>query len=276
MKPIWIFNALILFSLGWSSCQQEALHPQEDKVQLLLQENDESYKELMKKYGITDREQKINRETAQSRNHRYIKQFSKPFTFMPAGVEGGGVLEPGTFFTASGWALGILVRSKYALHYGIRTDNLPPGAYTTWWVIFNHPESCEGANPEIGTLCADTDLFNLDTKASILWSTSSIVHANGRGYFSDKIRIGDDLGIPGEQHIQGEGLLCPKQAEVHIIIKYHGPVSNDPAVRYKQLTTLLGSSGEGANGVDLGPAFGGVHCFDPQFVPFPPKMTRFW
>ena len=61
------------------------------------------------------------------------------------------------------------------------------------------------------------------------------------------------------------------RAEVHLIIKYHGPASDDPYTLHDQVTTLLGSceSGE-ANAFDTGGPFG-IQCFDPQAVAFPGK-----
>jgi hypothetical protein len=74
-----------------------------------------------------------------------------------------------------------------------------------------------------------------------------------------------DTSDDPQQHIFGPGLVNPKTAEVWVIIKYHGPASDDPDELYLQTHTLQGLCEEGANAYDLGPGFG-IQCFDPQIA----------
>jgi hypothetical protein len=169
------------------------------------------------------------------------------------------VLEPGTFFPPIHKGVSKLFRGRNWLGYKVRTDGLPAGAYTNWWVIINNPEECVGD-------CDEADIFDPATKAnpSVFWATGGIVKENGVGNFRARIREGQPSKGP-DGFILGNGLEDAANAEVHIIIKYHGPASDDPDALFEQTHTLLGSCAEGANAFDLGPGFG-VQCFDPQAV----------
>lgn len=177
--------------------------------------------------------------------------------FQPAGDFGGGVLVPGTLFPPTNKKVSKLKREDDELEYKIKTSGLPPGAYTNWWVIINNPENCTDG------VCDIEDIFfNPATNASVFWATGGVVGADGKGKFRAEIEIGELPDGP-DQHIIGPGLLNPQGAEVHIIIKYHGPASSDPDELYLQTHTLTGLCSEGANAIQ--DAFG-VNCFDPQFV----------
>lgn len=181
--------------------------------------------------------------------------------FQAAGDVGGGVLEPGSTFPPTTHGRATLTRGSDWIQVNIETSGLPSGAYTVWWVIFDTPNGCTGA-------CSDDDLFNPDAHVSVFWATGEIVHRSGDGNFLARHRAGDDLGEPGTQHILGDGSIEPSRAEIHNIIKYHGPASEDPDTLHAQITSLQGSCFEGANAVDLGEPFG-VQCFDPQAVAHP-------
>ncbi len=181
--------------------------------------------------------------------------------FLPAGDVGGGVLVPGTFFPPTNRGHATLKRGEDWIQVNINTSGLPPGAYTVWWLIFNNPAGC---STPCGLL---DDVLNPDAAVSVFWATSGVVGENGIANFHDRYTIGDDLGFPGVQHILGgEGdFLDPQTAEIHNLIKYHGPASADPDVLYDQTHTLLGSCFANANAIDFGPPIG-VQCTDPQAV----------
>ncbi len=197
--------------------------------------------------------------------------------FQPAGEvhsidEGGNVvlcsedhpcpLVPGTLFPPADGNHSVLDRQSDKLRYRISTNGLPPGAYTNWWIIFNHPEFCEGG-PE---LCNGDDLFlNPDVNGTVFWATGGIVKDDGIGKFRARIHA-DEVPQEEGQLIFGDGLE-PGQAEaavVHLVVKYHGPPSDDPDVLYDQTHTLLGHCDQGVNGVIADN--GSLQCFDPQFV----------
>lgn len=196
-----------------------------------------------------------------------IVQHAEADIFMPAGEFGGehNVLEPGTFFPPADGSHATLRRGYDYIQFNLHTTGLPPGAYTIWYVIFNDPNACSDE-------CGEDDLFL--PKTAIVWATGGMIHESGIGNFRDKLYVGERREPGSQEAMLGEGLdyplYDPKGAEVHLIVKYHGPASDDPDVLYEQLNTVLGSCGEneGANSVDLGPPFG-IQCFDPQAVIFP-------
>jgi len=153
--------------------------------------------------------------------------------FQAAGDIGGGVLTPGDTFPQTSGGHAVLRRKNDTINREIRTSGLPPGAYTIWWVVWN--TRCDGPRGE-------DDLGSVDGQSSLFFAGYDIV----------------DLGFG----------VNPATAEVHNLIKYHGPASEDPDVLFDQLHTLLGSCDEGANALDLGDPFG-IQCFDPQAVVHP-------
>ena len=184
--------------------------------------------------------------------------------FQPAGVVGGGVLTPGTEFPPDGLGTGTLLRSDDRIEVHIETSGLPEGAYTVWWVVFNRPENCAGQNG-----CISPDVLNMDAEPSAFWATGGMVGEDGGANFQACHFFGDFRGAPGTQNFLDFGFgIDPEIAEIHSIIKYHGPASSDMNLLHDQVTTLLGSCDEGANAHDLGEPIG-VHCFDPQLVVFP-------
>ncbi len=177
---------------------------------------------------------------------------AETFAFQPAGALGGGVLQPGTSFPPTTGTSSLYAGDGW-LGYDIHTDGLPAGAYTNWWVIVNNPEACDGD-------CGFDDIFgNPATNSSVFWATGGLVLADGVGDFRARIREGQPSKGP-DGFLLGNGLQDAENAEVHVIIKYHGPASDDPDALFDQLHTLLGSCDAGANAADTG------QCFDPQAV----------
>jgi hypothetical protein len=181
--------------------------------------------------------------------------------FQAAGDVGGGVLEAGTTYAPTTHGFATLKRGGDWVQINIQTSGLPAGAYTVWWVVFGTPDGCVSG-------CGSDDLFNPDAQVSIFWATGGVIRHDGAGNFVARHHASDDLGEPGSQHVLGDGSLDPSRAEIHNIIKYHGPASDDPALLYEQTHTLLGGCFEHANAVDMGEPFG-VQCFDPQAVAHP-------
>ena len=204
-------------------------------------------------------------------------QSADVITFQPAGDFGGSgnVLDPGDFFPPGSNNHATLKRGKDYLQFNVHTTDLPQGAYTVWWIIFNDPDDCNQPNAE-GGLCGGgndgADLFV--PTAAVLWATGKVVQANGVGNFSDRIYVGetrDETIILGSA--LSSALTDPQNAEVHLAIKYHGLASSDPDILYEQTHTLLGNcdGNSGANSYDLNflpPPFGPYQCFDPQLVIF--------
>ncbi len=141
-----------------------------------------------------------------------------------------------------------LQRSEDAIWIKVNTTQLPGGAYTVWAVIFNDPSACAGGAGN----CGASDLDNLDVQGSVLWATGGAVEDTGVGHFRAHI----EEGMPPGQVLRGPGLVDAENAEVHVIVRYHGPVNSDPATALLQMTTVGG-------GCDLFP------CFEPQAARFP-------
>ena len=156
-----------------------------------------------------------------------------------------------------------LVRQTSGVKIDVSTRDLPAGAYTNWWVVFNNPGACVGP-------CDIPDVFsNPASVASVLWATGGIVDASGQANFQAELPVGV---FPG-QVILGNGLLDAYGAEVHYILKTHGPVQEDADVLLRQVSTIFGAcsdlDGSGNHPVDPDPAFRVYECWDPQFTAFP-------
>ncbi len=188
--------------------------------------------------------------------------------FAAAGSIGGGVLVPGTRFPPTGGSSATLLRGESCLEYTIDTTGLPPGAYTNWVFTFDNPEACR--NPVAGSVCfGGPDIFGTPaTHASAFYGTGGVVGDDGVGRFVSRKCIGESLGIPETQHVAGEGFVDPMNAAVYVLVRYHGPASENPDQLHWQTNAILGGCRNGANSRDLGPA--GIHCPDLQIAVFNP------
>ncbi len=176
--------------------------------------------------------------------------------FQAAGPAGAnGVLTEGDIFPPTKGGFAILHRGNDWVSYNLHTTGLPAGAYTNWWIIFNNPEECSGVPCGLG------DLGNALVNPSVFWSTGGIVQDNGVGNFQATIDEGEPSKGPDGFLVGTDGLVDAAKAEVHIIIKYHGPASNDPDELFLQTNTVLGLCDDRANALPDG------NCFDPQGVP---------
>ena len=151
-----------------------------------------------------------------------------------------------------------LVRRTNGIEIDVRTRDLPAGAYTTWWIIFNHPDMCTGP-------CDPSDFGNSDVAASVLWAAGGIVDASGRASFQAELLVGVS---PGYVRF-GNGLLDAYGAEVHYVFKTHGP----PAMDDSDLLLRQVSSFDGACSDEFGHAPDASDpifpCWDPQSTAFP-------
>ena len=94
--------------------------------------------------------------------------------------------------------------------------SLPEGAYTLWWVVFNNPEYCVDG-------CDVGDLEIPEVNAGVFWATGEIVGDDGRGIFSAELLEGT-LPTGEDQILFGDGLVNSYSAEIHPIVRTHGPV----------------------------------------------------
>ena len=70
-----------------------------------------------------------------------------------------------------------LVRTADGIAMSIDTRELPIGAYTNWWLVFNNPGACDGE-------CDFSDRGNPLVQAGGFYATGGIVGPDGRGHFS--------------------------------------------------------------------------------------------
>ena len=130
-----------------------------------------------------------------------------------------------------------LVRDAEGIAMSIDTTDLPVGAFTVWWVIFNNPSGC--TNNDCGGSDTGAGGGPNPAEASILWATSGIVGPDRHGHFSALLGVGLDKA-PGEV-VRGPALTNPAGAEVHLVLKFHGPPQfDDPEILARQLTTFAG------------------------------------
>lgn len=159
-----------------------------------------------------------------------------------------------------------LTRTDGRISYDLSTTGLEPGtANTLWVVIFNRPEYCDGD-------CDDADLANPDVMADVVFGGSGqVVGSSGEATFSGSRKVGDNSGsILGEwMDLPENGLMDPRGAEIHFVIRNHGPVIE--GLEQEMISTFNAGCGpvamEGAPDVPetLG-TYGDNTCVDTQFA----------
>jgi hypothetical protein len=133
-----------------------------------------------------------------------------------------------------------LSRNNEGVFAAIYTSSLTPNTVVTlWWVFFNNPKACAG------TPCTPPDLNNPDVNGSLQYGGGKIVGTEGTADFGGYLEVGDNTGfyfLPQFPNMPNPapGLVNPKTAEVHLVIRTHGPASADPVILQQQLTTFPG------------------------------------
>jgi len=169
-----------------------------------------------------------------------------------------------TFFLPDGTAaagdiVGTAELQRAASGVAVRIDTtmLTPGnAYSVWWIIFNNPGACDPSG------CSDADFGITAVEASVLNATGRVADANGNGdvSFNAFLPVGFIHTAPASGNLRqpfGPGLQNVQGAEIHLVIKSHGPATGN----IEQISTLM------ADCVD--PAVMPAGCYDPQAMMFP-------
>lgn len=147
-----------------------------------------------------------------------------PVEEMPAGP-----VVPG----ASSW----LARDDGGVLMAMHTAGLEAGtAYSVWWVVFNRPEACL-ARPTEAVRCGEADLVRPAAEASALFAAGGVAAGRGDGFFGGRLTVGDLRGCQAELPCRA-GLTNPAGAEVHLVVRSHGPVIPDRVDA--QITTFNG------------------------------------
>ena len=115
-----------------------------------------------------------------------------------------------------------LVRTNSKVSMNVKINDLVPGhAYTMWWVIWNNPENCG-----VPYACSDADFLNPDAvKVEVLYATGHVVGGSGQGNFSASLNENDDDNTINPDFLLPlyGGLLDARKAEVHVVLRSHGP-----------------------------------------------------
>lgn len=125
-------------------------------------------------------------------------------------------------YVYAGVAVSKLVRNDHGVSMTIDTIDLLPGAYTNWFVIFNDPSEC-----------AQVPCSPADGPSSVLFATGNVVDESGEGGFAAHLSVGDTSGA-----LFGPGLTDARGAEVHLVVRYHGPTV--PALMPAQINSING------------------------------------
>lgn len=133
-----------------------------------------------------------------------------------------------------------LLRNNEGVFGTISTSGLAAGhVVTLWWAIFNEPRVCAGA------VCAPPDLNSPRVNGSLQFGGGEIVGPNGRADFSGYLGVGDNTGfyrLPMFPNMPdpAPGIVDTKGAEIHLVIRDHGPASSDPDILQQQLNSFPG------------------------------------
>ncbi|MFT5163357.1 MAG: hypothetical protein ACI9FJ_001952 [Alteromonadaceae bacterium] len=142
-----------------------------------------------------------------------------------------------------------LTRDFGELCISTNTAELPVGAYTNWWMVFNNPEFCENPRGFGGSKCGGPDVANPDVDATVMWSAAGIVNADTKGHFSSCLAEGElsHYVLMGT----GSGLTDSQKAEIQLVVRYHGPVdAMDATLLGEQLTSFSGGCANEAEGIE--------------------------
>ena len=126
-------------------------------------------------------------------------------------------------------SLATLTRNPDGVEINLETT-LDEGTYTLWWVLFNDPEYCVDG-------CGGDDLGNPSVNASVIYAAGQVVDKAGTVSFSALL---PEKYLPQgpDQVRSGEGLLESFGAEIHAIIRTHGP--EIPGLVNEQISTFDG------------------------------------
>lgn len=133
-----------------------------------------------------------------------------------------------------------LRRGAEAVVLDIDTSELEPGyAYTVWWVVFDEPSACTdlscGADDVAAAMAGGPNLADLSIIGA---ADGSVIPANGTARYRGMLEQNDDTGA-----VFGDGMDNPATAEIHYVIRSHGPAI--PGLIKEQTTTFNGGCLEG-------------------------------
>jgi hypothetical protein len=132
-----------------------------------------------------------------------------------------------------------LVRAEDGVFMTFHSQALTPGTVATaWWVFFNDPKECATSPCHVADL-----LTNPASQPSLLYAAGRIVGPDGALDLGSFRAVGDTTGSESFPPFPATnpGLLDPKRAEIHIVIRTHGPaLLGDLSALATQLSTFNG------------------------------------
>lgn len=116
-----------------------------------------------------------------------------------------------------------LTRSSQGLRIDLEVEGLTEGyAYSIWWAIFDNPQGCDANG------CDSFDLRNIRQAQGSLVNGGGFVGTTGAVFHQSLLSRHDPEGKSVEAG-DPSGVDNPYKAEVHVIIRSHGPAESDPA-----------------------------------------------
>jgi hypothetical protein len=119
-----------------------------------------------------------------------------------------------------------LVRSSRSLEMRVAASNLNPNAaYTVWWVVFNNPAACIAG-------CNAANLKNAAARASVFYAAGFVTGDDGTANVTAHVDAG---ALPMGLEVTPDGTVAGLDrdngfgAEVHLVVRWHGPVINGMA-----------------------------------------------
>lgn len=132
------------------------------------------------------------------------------------------------------------ISGNISVHLGNESGSAKGLAITLWLVIFNNPGACN-----VPYACGGPDFANSDVMIDVVYGGGNIVDASEKARIGFHYKAGNNAGSIAELFglfLDGEGnsfgLIYPRGAEVHYVIRFHGPV--DPAAMPAQIQSYAG------------------------------------
>lgn len=101
----------------------------------------------------------------------------------------------------------------------LKSNELEPGTVVTlWWVFFNEPEKCKNG-------CDVADL-GLEVRTDVMYADGHVIDESGKAVFVGRQQVGYTEGSvnPPLLGMPPIGLGNAEAAEVHLVVRNHGPV----------------------------------------------------
>lgn len=130
----------------------------------------------------------------------------------------------------------LLIRNDGGVTATLHTSGLTAGnAYTMWFVVFNNRSACLGPAPPQapGAKCGFGDLGRVGVNSSVMYAAGHVVGDGDADNLAGRRGVGDTDGV-----IAGPGLLNPRGAEIHVVVRNHGPAI--PGLINEQISSFNG------------------------------------